>query len=97
MPYAVVVTFAIHSDHWDAFLPLIHANAKASVADEVGCLQFDVATDPDRPDEVFLYEVYADAAAFQTHLQSVHFKDFDTTAGHMIADKTVTTYAQVTQ
>ena len=97
MPYAVVVTFKIKPDQYSAFLPLMHANARASVTVEDGCHQFDVATDPDHPNEVFLYEIYEDRAAFDAHLASSHFKDFDERVADMIAAKDVRTYAQVTQ
>lgn len=95
--FAVVVTFQITQGQMQAFLPLINSNAKASVRDEVGCHQFDVATDPARPDEVFLYEIYDDEAAFDTHRTMPHFLAFEAAAGHMIAAKDVRTYATVMQ
>ena len=55
------------------------------------------AMDAARPDEVFLYEVYADAVAFDAHLASAHFKAFDRATALMIADKIVRTFAQVHQ
>lgn len=97
MPYAVVVTFMITPDAVEAFIPLAQANARISLHNEVGCHQFDVATDPARPDEVFLYEIYSDRAAFDAHLASAHFKEFDAAVAHMIASKDVRTYAQVKQ
>ncbi|MEM7522936.1 MAG: antibiotic biosynthesis monooxygenase [Pseudomonadota bacterium] len=38
---------------------------------------------------MFLYEVYDDAAAFDAHLASDHFKDFDAAVAPMVAAKTV--------
>ncbi|MEL7253232.1 MAG: putative quinol monooxygenase [Pseudomonadota bacterium] len=94
--FAVTVTFDIHEDQMGAFLPLMQQNAQTSLADEPGCLRFDVCTDPARPAEVFLYEIYEDAAAFDTHLASPHFKAFDAQTRAMITAKVVKTYAQVT-
>ncbi|MEL6701373.1 MAG: antibiotic biosynthesis monooxygenase, partial [Pseudomonadota bacterium] len=62
--YAVTVTFQIKPGQMAAFMPLMQANARTSLAAEPECHQFDIATDPARPDEVFLYELYTDAAAF---------------------------------
>ena len=62
--YAVTVTLTVEPDHWAAFLPLMKSNADASLRDEPECLRFDIATDPDRPHEVFLYELYTDRAGF---------------------------------
>ena len=95
MPFAVCVTFTLHPSQRDAFMPLMLDNARTSLETEAGCQQFDVLTDPDRPAEVFLYEIYADAAAFQTHLDSAHFRSFDQAVGHMIAEKIVKTYQDV--
>lgn len=97
MPYAVVVTFVIKPDSIAAFMPLMLANAQTSLTQEDGCLQFDVATDPDRVGEVLLYEIYTNRAAFDLHLASAHFKSFDAAVADMIATKNVRTYAQVSQ
>ena len=94
--YAVVVTFQIHPEDMAAFMPAMLDNAAWSLAKEAGCNRFDVCTDPDRANEVFLYELYTDRAAFDVHLASPHFKAFDTLVAPMIADKIVTTYTQVT-
>jgi len=93
--FAVVVTFEIASGQMDAFLPLMHANAQTSLKDETGCTRFDVLTDPARPSEVFLYELYEDAEAFANHLASPHFKSFDAAVADMISSKVVKTYESV--
>lgn len=93
--YAVVVTFQIKPAQMRRFLPLMIANAAASRRNEPGCHRFDVCTDPARPQEVFLYELYTDRAAFDAHLSSNHFKAFDQTVAAMIASKTIQTYEQV--
>jgi autoinducer 2-degrading protein len=93
--FAVTVHFEINSDTMQFFLPLMHANARASVETEAGCQQFDVCTDPAHPNVVFLYELYDDEAAFKTHMQQAHFKKFDAETAGMIASKRVTTFQQV--
>lgn len=95
--FAVVVTFRIKPDRMEAFLPLMYANAATSLGVEPGCHQFDVCTDPDRPDEVFLYELYDDKAAFDAHLASPHFKAFDAAVAEMLAAKDVRTFEDVRQ
>ena len=94
--FAVVVTFQINPEDTRAFMPLMRDNAETSLAREDGCHRFDVCTDPSAPNEVFLYELYTDAAAFDAHLASAHFKTFDAAVAPLIAGKTVKTYAQVT-
>ncbi len=93
--FAVVVTIRVHPEQWDAFLPLMHTNAKASFAEEPGCQQFDVCQDPSRPNEVFLYELYDDEAAFQVHLEAPHYLSFNEATTPMVSEKIVHTYTQV--
>ncbi len=75
-----------------AFLPLMRAQAAQSLHDEPACLRFDVWTDKERPDDVFLYELYADRAAFEAHLRSVHFAAFDAMTGDLVSAKRVSTW-----
>ena len=90
--FAVTVTFIIHPGQLDGFLTLVRANAETSLKQEEGCKQFDVCVDPERPNEIFLYELYDDAAAFDIHLNSAHFKVFDSAVAGMVESKTATTY-----
>ncbi|MEM5584597.1 MULTISPECIES: putative quinol monooxygenase [unclassified Roseibium] len=95
--FAVTVMFKIRQGQADAFLPLMSENATISLKTEPGCRQFDVCSDPARPDEVFLYELYDDEAAFKTHLATPHFKSFDAAVTDMISGKTVLTFTKVAQ
>ena len=94
--FAVCVTFEIKQDVMDRFLPLMRANADTSLRTEPGCHQFDVCTN-EASSTVFLYELYSDAAAFQAHLQTAHFQEFDRATAEMISDKSVSTYEGVHQ
>lgn len=95
--FAVVVTLTIKPTCSKDFLPLAYHNAATSLQDEPGCLQFDVATDAARPGEVFLYEVYRDASAFDAHLETAHFRAFDGATADMISAKHIKTYRSVVQ
>jgi quinol monooxygenase YgiN len=93
--YAVVVTFEIEPSQMDEFMSLMLENASTSLADETACKRFDVCTDPGRPNEVYLYELYDDRAGFDIHLASAHFKAFDAKVAPMIASKEVSTFSRV--
>ena len=95
MPYAVTVTFDLKPGMQDAFMPHILFNARSSVANEPGCRQFDVCTDPSQPDTVFLYELYDDLAAFEAHQQMPHYLATGPKIGDMIAQKHLRTFEQV--
>lgn len=93
--FAVVVFFHVKSTEIDWFMPRLRENAQTSLAREPDCHRFDVCTDPARPNEVLLYELYTDASAFQHHLGTPHFKEFDATTDAMINEKRVLTYEKV--
>ncbi len=93
--YAVCVEFVIAIGRVDDFLPLMRENARASRERESGCRQFDVCVDPQRPEHVFLYELYDDRAAFDGHLQTDHFRGFDATTRSMIVSKTVSAWQRL--
>ncbi len=75
--HVVTVVFDVLADEVEAFQVAVSAQAANSLALEPDCLVFDVAVDPADPARIFLYEIYRDRAAFQAHLESTHFKDFD--------------------
>ncbi|WP_051329373.1 putative quinol monooxygenase [Geminicoccus roseus] len=85
----VLVDFRIRPGSEQAFAELVGANARASVADEPGCRRFDVATSPDQPDRVFLYEIYDDRAAFDHHVTTPHYIRFKEGSASMVASSTV--------
>lgn len=90
--FAVCVTFEIVPDRWTDFLERMRRQAERSLAVEPGCVRFDVWTDTVRPGAVFLYELYVDANAFDLHLKSAHFVEFDAATTDMLLDKSVVTW-----
>ncbi|SOH93871.1 Quinol monooxygenase YgiN [Monaibacterium marinum] len=93
--FAVVVTLTVKPDQIALFMPAMLNNAQTSLATEQGCQRFDVCTDPARPNEVFLYELYTDRAAFDAHLASDHYRAFDQITGPQVISKNVRTFTQV--
>jgi quinol monooxygenase YgiN len=57
------------------------------VTAEPGCLQFDVVRSRTQPNRITLYEVYADAAAFELHKKMPHVAAFFAAAKGMIANQ----------
>lgn len=93
--FAICVTFQIKPGQMEAFLPLMLDNAATSKTLEDGCHRFDVLTDADKPDQVFLYELYTDSAAFDAHCASAHFMTFSSATAEMVAGKEVTSWSTV--
>jgi len=90
--YVVCVTFTIHPGQMQDFLPLMVENARTLRAEEAGCQQFDVCV---AGEQIFLYEIYDDRAAFDLHLASAHFQRFDASVADMVAAKQVALFDEV--
>ena len=74
--FVILVEFRLKPGTRDRFLDVARADALASVRDEPGCRRFDLLVPEDDPDAVWLYEIYADADAFDAHLETPHLKRF---------------------
>ena len=86
---AACVDFEIDPESLDVFLPIMQKNASGSLANEAGRHQFDITQDPQNPTKIFLYELYDDAAAFETHKQASHYLEFNEATSGMITAKSV--------
>lgn len=87
--YVITVTFKVKAESISDFRAAVLRQAQNSLEREAGCRRFDVCFAEDRPDEVFLYEIYDDRAAFDAHLQTDHYKSFNAAAAPMLLDKSV--------
>ncbi len=86
--YCVLVEFRIKPDCAAAFVDRVQSQRLDSLT-EPACRVFDVWTSEAAPEVVMLYEVYDDAAGFDTHLASDHFRRFDAEVAGWVAEKTV--------
>lgn len=92
--YVVTVEFEIASERIDAFRIAMRKQAAMSLQNEEACRQFDVCLDPDQSRLIFLYELYDDRSAFEKHLASDHFREFDALVSDMVVSKRVKTWVQ---
>lgn len=87
--HSVTVQFEVKAEQAEAFLSRVVQQAKDSLELETECHVFDVCHAPENRNQVLLYEVYSDAAAFNTHLETPHFIAFDAEVSGWIITKTV--------
>jgi autoinducer 2-degrading protein len=85
--FVVTVNFQINEEHLEMFMAAMIRQAQNSLTREKDCLQFDVCQDRENPERVFLYEIYSDRAAFDAHLETPHFFDFDRTVAPWTVSK----------
>ena len=81
----------------DAFLARAREHRINVLGKEPGCQGFEVLVPAEGGDTVFLYEVYADHAAIDHHMETPYMKEYMADTGPMIASRkrTLCTFAQV--
>ena len=92
--YVVTVEFEIDPIYVESFRVAMLEQAENSLRNEAGCQQFDVCFDPERETFCFLYEKYDNRQAFDEHLQTQHFHNFDAIVRPWITNKTVRTFEE---
>ena len=85
---ALVVDLKIAPGQVEAFLKRVGQHAKTCLAEEEGCLQFHILEPLEGSDRVFLYEVYRDQTAVDTHLGTERMALYLEDTGPMIAERT---------
>lgn len=93
--FVVTVNFEIYPEHLESFLGAVKEQAINSMHLELQCQQFDVSQSEKEPCMIFLYEIYTNEAAFDAHLKSAHFAQFNTTTTPWIKHKSVSTWTRL--
>ena len=93
--HVVTVIFEVDPARIEEFRTAMLQQARNSLEREAGCRQFDVCADPERAERIFLYEIYDDAAAFELHMASAHFHDFDQTVRPWVRSKDVQIWQRI--
>ena len=89
MSLVIYVEFMIKPAAVARFHGLMLENARRSLADEPGCRRFDVLVDAEKPNRIVLYEIYDDAAAFDAHMATSHYKSFAAAIGELLEGRRV--------
>jgi quinol monooxygenase YgiN len=92
-PFVIWVTFDIKPGTFDEFHKAALEDASDSVANEVGCLEFNVLIPVSSTNQLSLFEVYKNRAAFDTHCTMPHFHKFAAVADRVVTAKNVTEWS----
>ena len=77
------------------YLVAIKEVGAAAIKTEPGCSEFDVTVSQKDPNHLFIFEVYENAAAFDAHLKSDHYKKYAATAKDVVAKREVHSLSSV--
>jgi (4S)-4-hydroxy-5-phosphonooxypentane-2,3-dione isomerase len=86
--YINAVDLVIVPSEMAKFIEAVKENG-ANAVKEPGCREFNISVLANRPNHVFLYEVYDNEAALNTHRATEHFKKYLATTANMVADRNV--------
>ena len=84
--YVNAIDLVIIPSEMAKYVEAIKENA-ANAVKEPGCREFNVLVMPNRPNHVFLFEVYDNEAALAAHRNTEHFKKYAATTANMVADR----------
>lgn len=94
--FVLSVEFIVDGADSRKFLDRAKRQAMDSLENESECHQFDVCLDPADPARFFFYEVYTDAASFDAHRQTAHFKSYTADTSDWVVKKTIHTWEKQT-
>jgi quinol monooxygenase YgiN len=85
---ALLVQLDLNPGQKDAFVARALEHRGNVIGNEPGCLRFDLVLPDEGGDRVYLYEVYADDEALQTHFNTPYMKQYMADTAPMIARRT---------
>jgi quinol monooxygenase YgiN len=76
MPFVRLADLRIDPAQLDTFKAAALRHAEATMRDERGALALHAIAEKGRPENIRVFEMYVDAAAYKAHLRTPHFRQF---------------------
>jgi quinol monooxygenase YgiN/uncharacterized protein (DUF1330 family) len=86
-PFVRLAVLEIDPLQLDAFKVAARRHAEAALRDEPGLLALHAAGEKSNPGRIHVFEMYADAAAYEAHLRTPHFQQFLAAIGPMTTSR----------
>ena len=83
-PLVRIAELKIAPEHLEAYTRAVRKEIEISVRTEPGVLAIYSVAEKADPTSLRFFEIYADEAAYQSHLASPHFREYFETTKHMI-------------
>jgi len=83
-PLVRIAELRIAPEHLEAYTRAVRKEIEISVRIEPGVLAIYSVAEKADPTSLRFFEIYADEAAYQSHLASPHFREYFETTKHMI-------------
>lgn len=82
--YIRVAKIVVDSSKLEAYKAALKEGVEAAVHTEQGVITLYAVFAKDNPTHVTVFEIYADKAAYNLHIQTPHFKKYKNTVQHMV-------------
>jgi quinol monooxygenase YgiN len=79
-----IAKLVIDSAQLQNYMAALKEHAETAVRVEPGVLTLYAVAEKNNPTHITVFEIYADAAAYQAHLQTPHFKKYKSTTKDMV-------------
>ncbi|WP_304236625.1 putative quinol monooxygenase [Jiulongibacter sediminis] len=79
-----LVEIEIEPEYLDEYLNILKEESNASMKIEPGVISIYPMNQKDKPNEIRLLEIYANQKAYESHLETPHFKYYKTTTLKMV-------------
>ena len=86
-PFVRVADIEVDPAQREAFISAVREEMDESIQVESGVLALYAVAEKDSPSRLRFFEVYADEAAYDAHLQSPHFRKYRATTEQMIRSR----------
>jgi quinol monooxygenase YgiN len=83
-PYIRIAELEIDPAQLESFNAAIKESIETAVRIEPGVLALYAVSETDNPARVRVFEIYTDADAYKTHLETPHFRKFRATTENMV-------------
>ena len=83
--YIVHAPLLVNPDRLGDFIDATRLAAIGSINEEPGCLRFDVHQNSENPNQLYVYEVYVNKAAFDYHTRTPHIQKWIETVNEWYA------------
>ena len=87
--YVQVAHIEIDPVQLEEYRAAVREQITAAIRDEPGVLVLYAVSDKDNPAHVTVFEIYRDAAAYQAHLTTTHFKKYKAATEKMVKSLTL--------
>src|SRR4051812_7015120 len=87
MPYVRIAEIEIDPARLEAYKAAVKEEMEASVRVEPGVLAIYAVAEKDNPSRLRFFEMYADEAAYKSHMESAHFRKYATATKEMIVSR----------